>query len=518
MEIIASPDDAGKRLDLVITAALPGHSRGEIQKAIRDGYCWRNDLKAVDPAVRVKTGERIVFELPDLPTQLIPSEGALEIIWQDSAMAVCIKPAGITVHPCPSCGEETLVQRLLAKFPTIAALDEWRPGIVHRLDKDTSGLIIVALTQESRLKLAQAFAAREIKKEYLALVAGRAPQVGECREPIGRHPTIKTRMAVTSRSHGGREAHTDWSRIWHNDKISLLRVRIYTGRTHQIRVHLAHLGFPILGDFVYAPRNVACMAPRQMLHAWQIGLRHPLTDEYLQFVAAPPPDFFETALANSRSLQKIVVTGNQGCGKSSFCKALANLGIPMISADQIVADLYAKKSPATDWIGTYLGADALGPDESVDKAALFRILQERPEMRRELEIAIHGLVLAEIEQFWQANVDQEFAVAEIPLYFESGYQSLMKPQPLLIGVSCPQEIRWRRIAQNRGWSREKIETIEQWQWPEARKMAACNHEIANAGSYADLEAAARDFLESANGHRTKAEALLLAKLKMLCGK
>lgn len=515
MEIIVAPHEAGMRLDVLLREEAPEQSRSTIQKAIRSGCCWCDDQLIQDPSTKAKVGQRLVLELPRTVCQLEASTGELEILWRDDQLAVCAKPPGLTVHPCPSCQKETLVNRLISHFPELAAQGGERPGIVHRLDKDTSGLILIALTEQSRLRLTEAFSERQIKKEYLALVAGIAPETGICEEPVGRHPSLKTRMAVVAENHGGRTARTAWQRLWHNDRISLLRVAIATGRTHQIRVHMAHMGHPVIGDAVYAPKAVAAQAPRQMLHAWQIEFAHPFSNEKLHFCAPPPEDFFTAALANTRQLQKIVVTGNQGCGKSSFCRALASLGLPMISADEIVAEMYAHKSAATEWIRTHLGEEAIAPDNSVNKPELFRILQERPELKREFETAIHGLVLAEIEQFWQASRDRKAAVAEIPLYFESGYQNLM--DPLVIGVSCPEEIRWRRIAENRHWDLAKIETLESWQWPEERKMAACNQVISNTGAPEDLEKAAVGFVHDMKKMDCLAVKALLAHLQELCG-
>lgn len=504
MELIVAPSDAGKRLDVVLKSAFPELSRVSLQRAIRDGACWSGSARLRDPAARLRSGQALVFEPPSAQAASIqPADTAASVIWHDSHLAVCAKPAGLTVHPCPSCGEETLAHRMLASFPELAAFGGERPGIVHRLDKDTSGLIIVALDETARLKLAEGFGERRISKEYLALVAGIAPETGVCAESLGRHPSVKTKMAVVPEKRGGRSARTEWRRLWHNDRISLLQVRIHTGRTHQIRVHLAHAGLPILGDKVYAPSQVSALAPRQMLHAWKLAFDHPLTGEALRFSLAPPPDFLATIMDLSCKMQPVVVTGNQGCGKSSFCRQLHDIGLPSISADEVVAELYARKSVATEWIGRYLGEEALNPDGSVNKPELFKLLQARADLRREFETAIHGLVWARIQQFWQENMGKAAAVAEIPLYFESNYQGRMEPAPVVVGVSCPESIRWQRIRENRGWSPEKIKTLEQWQWPEAKKMAACDLVIPNRGAAEDLKKEAAAFVEDLKQKRER---------------
>lgn len=502
MRLIITPADAGKRLDVVLKEALPELSRGAIQKAIRAGSCWDGAVQLRDPAARMRSGQVLGFEPPGQePASLEPAPTSANVIWQDGHLAVCSKPAGLTVHPCPSCGEETLAHRLLASFPEIAALGGERPGIVHRLDKDTSGLIIVALDEPARLKLMEEFGARRVSKEYLALVDGIAPETGVCAEPLGRHPSVKTKMAVVPEKLGGRSARTEWRRLWHNDRISLLQARIHTGRTHQIRVHLAHSGLPILGDKVYAPGNVATLAPRQMLHAWKLAFDHPLSGESMRFSLAPPPDFAAVITALSHRLQRVVVTGNQGCGKSSFCRYLHELGLPAISADEVVAELYAGKSHITEWIAAHLGREAINQDGSVNKPELFRLLQDSGDLRREFETVIHGLVWARIQQFWQENRGAEAAVAEIPLYFESGYEDKSGTAPLVVGISCPEECRWRRIRESRGWSQEKIRTLEQWQWPEDKKMAACDLVIANNGTAEDLRKQAMTFLEDLKRRR-----------------
>lgn len=516
MEFIIGTAEAGKRLDVALKSLLPEQSRGRIQKAIRDGFLWSDSRQLTDPASKATLGQRLAFELPDGQTAIAPSDGPLDVIWRDEHLAVCAKPPGLTVHPCPSCNEDTLANRLLAIFPELAKQEGERPGIVHRLDKDTSGLLLVALSEECRQKLATAFAEREIKKEYLALAAGNAPDSGGCAAPIGRHPALKTRMAIVAENHGGKPALTEWEKLWHNDRLSLLRVAIHTGRTHQIRVHLASQGLPIAGDKVYAPKAVAEMAPRQMLHAWRLEFAHPFTAEPLSFCLRPPADFFQTALASSEKMLPVVITGNQGCGKSAFCKALAALGEPTISADQIVADLYAGKSAATEWIESHLGDAAINADGSVNKPALFKILQERPWLRQELESAIHGLVLAKILQFWQENQDRPFAIAEIPLYFESDLSRHIPFKPFVVGVNCPEETRWQRIAANRGWSIDKIKTLERWQWPEKKKMAACDLVIDNSGSKEDLDRAAARFIEELAAKKRQDGKLLERELERLC--
>ena len=484
-ELVAGTEAAGRRLDSVLAEALPQCSRGALKKAILAGCCLVDGRALLRPDARARAGQRLAVDLPDQQTALAAEEGELAIIWQDESLVLCNKPAGLTVHPCPSCPEHTLVQRLLGRFPQLGKLDGLRPGIVHRLDKDTSGLLLVALTETARLALSASFAERRVSKEYLALVSGYPPEQGECHESIGRHPTARVKMAVVDASHGGKAAHSQWRRLWASpDKsVSLLAVRIHTGRTHQIRVHMAHLGYPLLGDTLYAPAAMRAKAPRQMLHAWRLGFSHPHSHEHLSFVCPPPPDITAAALAACRRMQRVVITGSPGSGKSSLAAALREQGLPLFSADATVAALYAPGGEAAQWIARRWGERLLQADGSVDKNVLLAAMQANAAMRRELEEVVHGLVRVAVETFWQQQeaAGQAIAVAEIPLYSECGWQQLFTPEPITVGVHCPQAIRHERMFRTRGWSAEKAAALEAWQWPEARKEAACRLLVDNSG-------------------------------------
>lgn len=517
IEIVVARQEAGKRLDQILTSACPGQSRGTIQKAIKTGCCQLNEQPALNPAQKLKPGQIIAFSLPQVQNTLKPGQNDLEIIWQDEHLAVINKPFGLTVHPCPSCQEETLVHKLLAHFPQLAQQDGDRPGIVHRLDKDTSGLIAIALTEKARLALTEAFSRRQIRKEYLALVAGSPSPTGESLAPLGRHPTIKTRMAIVPENHGGRPAHSRWRKLWQGKNIALLAVQIFTGRTHQIRVHLVSQHWPLIGDAVYAPTAIASMAPRQMLHAWRLEFTHPVTGENLHFLQPLPNDFLEIISEQENFWLPIVATGNQGCGKSAFCNDLAQAGFATISADAIVASLYAGKSAATDWIATHLGPEMLTEKGAVNKQALFALLKKKPHLRPELEKVAHGLVAAQIASFWseQEKQGKDCAVAEIPLYFESDLQKYFNETPYVVGISCPQELRWQRIMANRHWSRAKTELIESWQWPESKKMAACDEVIANNGTEEQLQKQAADFARRVQTMRAEMKEKMLADILRL---
>ena len=343
----------GQRLDKALCGLLPDLSRAAVQRAISAGACRIDGLPVSTASLKLKAGQEVRLDLPDTANELRAEDEAVDILWQDEHLLLCNKPAGLTVHPCPSCPENTLVQRLLHHFPRLREQEGLRPGVVHRLDKDTSGLLLVALDEPTRLRMSEAFARREVHKEYLALVQGVPPQTGTCREPLGRHPTAKVKMAVVPENRGGKAAHSDWRVLWSSPRkdFSLVAVRIHTGRTHQIRVHMAHVGHPLLGDALYAPAPVAARAPRQMLHAWHISFCHPLSGEALVFFCPPPDDMLRTILNNSSRMQRLVITGNPGCGKSTLTHALEEAGLPTVSADALVAQLYAAGGEMADYLG-----------------------------------------------------------------------------------------------------------------------------------------------------------------------
>jgi len=511
--------EAGQRLDRVLRGAAPELSRAALQKAVQAGHCLVDGLPETRPDAKTRAGQTLLLRLPETATTLQAEEGHLELLWQDAHMVVCNKPAGLTVHPCPSCPEHTLVQRLLSQFPQLGRLEGQRPGIVHRLDKDTSGILVVALTEQDRLTLSEAFALREVHKEYLALVAGVPPAEGECREPVGRHPTAKVKMAVVPESRGGRSAHTEWRTLWvaPDERFALLAVRIHTGRTHQIRVHMAHIGHPLLGDKLYAPKNVQALANRQMLHAWRISFVHPATGAPMHFSCPPPDDMLAAAVRGCRRMRRVVVTGNPGSGKSAFTRCLADLGAPTFSADAAVAQLYAPQGEAAQWIGRFGGAALLTPQGAVDKTALMEAMRTNPSLRREVETVVHSLTRNALEAFWENQEAQgaPVAVAEVPLYFETGWQTAFMPRPHVVGVHCPLAVRARRIEENRGWTKDKVEAIEGWQWDEKRKMAACDTVVNNDGSLEALQGQAEAFFAALQGREQEGEQALAQHLDEL---
>jgi 23S rRNA pseudouridine1911/1915/1917 synthase len=287
-------DESGERLDRYLARALPALSRSQIQRLIRQGLVVLEG-QAAKPSAPVAEGMRVVVHIPPAPAeQVLPQSIPLDVVYEDGALLVVNKPAGMVVHPSPGHSQGTLVNALLARYPHLAAGDEGRAGIVHRLDRDTSGLIIVGKTEAALKHLRQQFKMRKVEKTYLALVHGRPPAPeGIIEAPVGRDPRQRQRMAVVS---GGRAARTRYVLREDLGEYSLLAASPETGRTHQIRVHLAWLGVPVAGDRVYGPqRNVRRVRndlglERQFLHAWRLSFERPGSRERLALEAPLPPD------------------------------------------------------------------------------------------------------------------------------------------------------------------------------------------------------------------------------------
>jgi len=284
---------AGLRLDQAIANLLPEFSRNRISRWIREGRVVVSG-KAVQPKTRVYGGESIAVSPSAEPEDLaaLPEAMDLDVIYEDAAILVLAKPAGLVVHPGSGNWQGTLLNALLAHAPALAGLP--RAGIVHRLDKETSGLLVVGKTLQAQTSLTRQLQARTVKREYLALAHGSVTRGGTVDAPVGRHPTQRTRMAVVER---GRPAVTHYEVLQHFDKhATLLRCRLETGRTHQIRVHLQSLGHPLVGDPVYGKSRRSALDllnafKRQALHAERLSLQHPDSGDTVAWQAELPADF-----------------------------------------------------------------------------------------------------------------------------------------------------------------------------------------------------------------------------------
>lgn len=283
---------AGERLDVALAADPElGLSRSRIQTLVAAGAVSIDGTTAARPAQRLRGGETVVVAVPpDRPAVAIAEDIPLDIVHEDADIIIINKPRGLVVHPAAGHASGTLVNALLRHCPDLAGIGGvLRPGIVHRLDRDTTGLLVAAKSQRAHEALAQEIKAREVHREYLAVVWG-IPEAAHARieAPIGRHPVDRKRMAVVE---GGRAAVTHFSVIESFASTALLRCVLETGRTHQIRVHLAFIGHPVVGDAVYGARRQHLGMDGQALHATALAFRHPVSGERLRFEVPPPADF-----------------------------------------------------------------------------------------------------------------------------------------------------------------------------------------------------------------------------------
>jgi len=287
------------RLDQALAQLMPEHSRMRLKRWIEAGRVSLAGAAAT-PRTRVTGGQVLaVREAPDEPTMADAGEAiALDILHEDEAILVIDKPAGLVVHPGAGNPRGTLLNALLHHAPSLASLP--RAGIVHRLDKDTSGLMVVAKTTTAQTDLVRQLQSRSVSRHYLALACGDLARGVTIDAPIGRHPTVRTRMAVVTR---GKPARTHVEVLERHSVVTLLRCRLETGRTHQIRVHLASIGHPLVGDPVYTGGRSAALPaslrafPRQALHAERLALVHPVTGNEVAWTSPLPRDFAELLAA-----------------------------------------------------------------------------------------------------------------------------------------------------------------------------------------------------------------------------
>lgn len=289
LHLTVPADLAGRRLDQCLAALLPEHSRSRLQQWIDAGQV-RLDGALAERKQKVWEGSRLdVVPLAHPTDQPYQAEDiALDIVHEDESVIVINKPPGLVVHPGAGNWQGTLLNALLHHAPELEQVP--RAGIVHRLDKDTSGLMVVARTLSAQTALVRALQARDVKRVYQAIALGRFERPeGEVDAPIGRHPTQRTRMAVVD---SGKPAQTLYRVLHQYAQATWVECRLRTGRTHQIRVHLAHIGHPLLGDTVYAGRRTGPVPfPRQALHAYRLGFIHPLSGEPVEWQATLPDDF-----------------------------------------------------------------------------------------------------------------------------------------------------------------------------------------------------------------------------------
>lgn len=291
-DFTVGPEQGGLRLDVFLAGALGEFSRSEVQAGIAAGRTRVNGATAFKKSLVLSPGDRVEF----VPGGAPPLAGApeafpLDIRYEDQWLLVVNKPAGMVVHPAPGHSGGTLVNGLLAYSSLSDLGGEFRPGIVHRLDKDTSGLLMVAKTNSCHLRLSEMLKAREVERVYLALLLGKLPQArGRIRGPIGRHPRQRKSMAISEK---GKDALTDFKVLRYFPGYTLVQAGLLTGRTHQIRVHFSHLGWPVVGDRLYGPRHQDKKYAGHMLHARTLRFDHPFLPKKIQVTAEPPQEFLQ---------------------------------------------------------------------------------------------------------------------------------------------------------------------------------------------------------------------------------
>ena len=286
-------DEGGARLDKYVAEKCPQLSRTQVQKLVVQGYITVNG-QVTKAAAKLDVGDRINVAVP--PPRPLSSESIpVDIIYEDEDLLVVDKPAGLPVHPAPGHPDHTLVNAVLSHLPRLTDSDPLRPGIVHRLDKDASGVMVMAKNSVAQANLINQFKARSVRKAYMVLVRGRlTPENGVIEAPIGRDPHNRKRMAVVAEGEG-KEARTNYHVVRYLGDYTLLEVKPETGRTHQIRVHLSAIGYAVAGDTLYGVKSPHL--PRQFLHACRLGFKLPSTGKHVEFTSSLPPDL-EQALQN----------------------------------------------------------------------------------------------------------------------------------------------------------------------------------------------------------------------------
>jgi 23S rRNA pseudouridine1911/1915/1917 synthase len=282
------------RLDRYLAEQLPDLTRSRIQKLIEQEQVQVNGVICASKKASLRIGDRISLTIPaTIPLDLQPEDIPLEILYEDDHLIILNKPVGLVVHPAPGHEGGTLVNALLAHCDHLAGIGGiQRPGIVHRLDKDTSGAITIAKTDQAHQHLQAQFKTKTARREYLGIVYGAPQPTGTVDAPIGRKENDRKRMAIVPEERGGRKAITHWQVEERLGNYSLVRFQLETGRTHQIRVHSAHIGHPVVGDPVYSlGKSIGVKLPGQALHAWKLKLLHPITEETIEVIAPIPVVF-----------------------------------------------------------------------------------------------------------------------------------------------------------------------------------------------------------------------------------
>lgn len=299
IDIIVAAEDAGERIDAFLRRKTE-LSRSRVSELILSGALHINGKEQLKPSFKVEAGQCVSLRVPEMqPVDIVPQNIPIDILYQDKDIVVINKPCGMVVHPAAGNEDGTLVNALMYHIRDLSGIGgEMRPGIVHRLDKDTSGLILVAKHDKAHTVMSEQFKSRTMEKHYRAVAYGNFPQdSGLIDAPIARHPVDRKKMAIVP---DGKPSQTEWRVIERFRGATYLDVHLLTGRTHQIRVHMQSIGHPLLGDKIYAPNIKASVhVPRLMLHAYSLAFTHPITGERME-ITAPIPQPFTTVLEKMR--------------------------------------------------------------------------------------------------------------------------------------------------------------------------------------------------------------------------
>ncbi len=487
------PDTKGSiRIDKFLHEKLSnfGYSREGVKGLIERGQVFLNKSKVIKPSIKVSDKDLIEVFICE-SNDIKPVEGNLKVVYEDKYLAVIDKPKGLVTHPAPSCKDITLVNYLINRFPQIKDLDSERPGIVHRLDKDTTGLMVIALQKKVQDILKNLFSKREVKKSYLAIVIGiLEKKQGELKFFMDRDHRSKTKMRVYKNE--GRESITRYKVIYEfkDYNLSLIEAEILTGRTHQIRVHFSHIGHPVLGDQLYSKgklvenKIISALAKRQMLHAWKISFKHPISKKELKFISKVPKDFFRLLLYLSKKRPMVVgVTGGVGCGKSMVAKLLAKDNVPYWSADRAVESLYKRGNSGYEMIKRSFGLEFVDEERGVvNKKKLFMKMSQDKNFRQEVEHIIHPLVFEDMMEFISKNKTKNMVILEVPLLAEAGWDKAPNRSifDIIVGVFCSDNIRIKRLENIRGWSKMQVLEVDKWQLPQKEKLKHCDIIIDNS--------------------------------------
>lgn len=479
--IVLDPAVLPLRVDLLLTQCFEqcGVSREKIKYWIRHGALEKNGALCTRPSERMEAGDILFFSFGTVTSELVPEDGAIDVLYEDADVLIINKPSNLVVHPCESTPHGTLLQRLLWHYPELAVMGGERPAIVHRLDKDTTGLLLVARNEYARLKLMEAFAQRKIKKLYFAVVDGIPDICGTIEKPIGRNPSNKTKMAVLPK---GKYAYTTYERLcsYTSSKgfsYSLLSVHIVTGRTHQIRVHLASIGHPLLGDKTYNTLATRDTTSHYLLHAYSIEFTHPRTQQHMHFTVAPPAEFKKSFLQYVNMAVRCVITGSACSGKTTALNFFKENNIPTWSADACVAALYKKNSPICQYIGALLGESVISPSGDIDTSMLLDAMQRDKAVQYTVEQIVHEHVLQELLLFWKNTATEPYTVVEIPLLYEAQFHKKLQ-DIVVVFIDTPVAQRVRRM-QSKQWTQQKIDYVLANQYSDEEKAQFADYVVHN---------------------------------------